>query len=167
MEVGALPDRYGVLANLPDIPERLGINLGLEGSCDGLEVVRGDARELPWPDGYFDLVVCASTLEHIPDFWRACAEMKRVLAARGTALISTPGFAELRGESRMHRLARRLGLPDVAVRGTVTMRVHDTHDFYRFSEDAYREVIMSGLEDVRIWRIMLPPRIFGMGTKGA
>jgi len=34
--------------------------------------------ELPFADGAFDTVVCAHTLEHIPDLYRAAAELRRV-----------------------------------------------------------------------------------------
>ena len=34
--------------------------------------------DLPFADGAFDTVVCAHTLEHIPDLWRAAAELRRV-----------------------------------------------------------------------------------------
>jgi 2-polyprenyl-3-methyl-5-hydroxy-6-metoxy-1,4-benzoquinol methylase len=33
---------------------------------------------LPFADRAFDTVVCAHTLEHIPDLWRAAAELRRV-----------------------------------------------------------------------------------------
>jgi hypothetical protein len=45
------------------------------------------------------------------------------------------------------------------------MRVHDTRDYYRFSTDSYREVILAGLDDVQIWYFMAPPRIFGFGKQ--
>jgi SAM-dependent methyltransferase len=165
LEVGALPGEMSVLGNTPQIAERHGINLSRQGTYQGFEVVLGDARSLPWPDEHFDLIVCASTLEHIPDFWRACDEMRRTLAPGGTLLLSTPGFARLRAERRVHRWAGRLHLPDLLVRGTATMGVHGDADYYRFSELAYREVLMAGLRDVKVWRIMLPPRIFATGTK--
>jgi ubiquinone/menaquinone biosynthesis C-methylase UbiE len=34
--------------------------------------------ELPFRDDAFDTVVCSHTLEHIPDLWRAAAELRRV-----------------------------------------------------------------------------------------
>jgi SAM-dependent methyltransferase len=34
--------------------------------------------DLPFADGAFDTVVCAHTLEHIPDLYRAAAELRRV-----------------------------------------------------------------------------------------
>ena len=37
--------------------------------------------------------------------------------------------------------------------------------FVRFSPQAFREVILGDLEDVRIWSVMMPPRLIGMGRK--
>jgi ubiquinone/menaquinone biosynthesis C-methylase UbiE len=41
--------------------------------------------ELPFADRAFDTVVCSHTLEHIPDLWRAAAELRRV--ARRTIVV--------------------------------------------------------------------------------
>jgi hypothetical protein len=58
----------------------------------------------------------------------------------------------------------RRGTITIRRRGTITMSVHDAgQDYYRFSEDNYRDVIMAGLEYVEIWHIMLPPRVFALG----
>jgi SAM-dependent methyltransferase len=58
-------------------------------------------RAMPFADEHFDLVVSNSTLEHIPGFWLAVAEMHRVLAPGGYLLVATPGYRRLRGESRL------------------------------------------------------------------
>lgn len=42
------------------------------------EVVLAGLPDLPFPDDAFDTVVCSHTLEHIPDLWRAAAELRRV-----------------------------------------------------------------------------------------
>ncbi len=42
------------------------------------EVVRAALPDLPFPDRAFDTVVCSHTLEHIPDLYRAAAELRRV-----------------------------------------------------------------------------------------
>jgi len=47
------------------------------------------AERLPFPDGSFDVVVSAATLEMTRDPGQALAESARVLAPRGTALINT------------------------------------------------------------------------------
>ncbi len=54
------------------------------------EFIRGDAIALPFPDGAFDVVVCAEVLEHLPDYRSAIAELERVLAPGGTLAVSVP-----------------------------------------------------------------------------
>ena len=45
---------------------------------------------LPFRDGSFDLVLCADTLEHVPNLRRVFPEIKRILAPQGTLAITTP-----------------------------------------------------------------------------
>lgn len=57
----------------------------------------GDAEQLPYPDGTFDLVICNSVYHWFKDRWGAVREMNRVLRPGGQlALIcaAAPGFAE-------------------------------------------------------------------------
>ncbi|RDV37356.1 SAM-dependent methyltransferase [Bradymonadaceae bacterium TMQ3] len=174
LEIGAIPDARSLLnasalkgSALHEGARKVGVNLTLEGSFGDFEVQKGDARELVFEDRSFDLIVCASTLEHIPDFWRALDEMKRVLRPGGWLVVSTPGFGQEEVGNRVRGLAHKLGLPDALKRGTITMRIHDApYDYYRFSEYAYRDVVLKGLEEVEVWSIMTPPRIYGMGRKG-
>lgn len=56
----------------------------------GLDVVQGDARDLPFADGEFDLVVCYDVLEHIVEDDQVVAEIARVLRPGGRALIAVP-----------------------------------------------------------------------------
>jgi SAM-dependent methyltransferase len=49
------------------------------------------AEELPFDDGSFDLVLCTQVLEHVQDPRQALAEIRRVLAPGGAALVSTHG----------------------------------------------------------------------------
>ncbi|MBY8855634.1 methyltransferase domain-containing protein [Nocardia sp. CA2R105] len=51
--------------------------------------VRGDARQLPFPDESFDAVCCFGALYLIPDPLVAAREMVRVLAPGGRIAIST------------------------------------------------------------------------------
>jgi SAM-dependent methyltransferase len=48
-----------------------------------------DMREF-YPDGFFDLVVCFSVLEHVPDPEEALAEIARVLRPGGAAVLGMP-----------------------------------------------------------------------------
>jgi SAM-dependent methyltransferase len=44
----------------------------------GAAVAIAGLPDLPFRDRAFDTVVCAHTLEHIPDLWRAAAELRRI-----------------------------------------------------------------------------------------
>ncbi|GAB3200265.1 hypothetical protein GCM10027293_20960 [Pontibacter aydingkolensis] len=48
-----------------------------------------DITAIPYPDSYFDLVICSHVLGHVPNEARAIQELKRVLKSNGTALILT------------------------------------------------------------------------------
>lgn len=166
LEVGALPDERCILTceELSGVPEKLGINLSETGSFRGVDVIRGDARNTSFEDDHFDVVIAASVLEHVPDYWRVVDEMKRILKPGGWLIVSTPGFGQSDVGNAVRDLARRLRLPDLFKRGTTTMRIHDApRDYYRFSKFCYRDVIFEGCTQVEVWEIMAPPRIYGIG----
>ncbi|WP_197016176.1 class I SAM-dependent methyltransferase [Actinomadura viridis] len=56
------------------------------------ETVRGDALELPFPDGHFDKIVASEVLEHIPDDMRAMRELLRVLKPGGRLAVTVPSW---------------------------------------------------------------------------
>jgi SAM-dependent methyltransferase len=56
--------------------------------------LRGDATQLPLPDGSIDLVVAMEVLEHLDEQSLLLQEIARVCSGRGVALISTPNKAE-------------------------------------------------------------------------
>ena len=59
----------------------LGVENPIQGECYAL--IPGDARDLPFPDESLDVVFSSCAFEHIHDFPRAVAEMKRVLRPGG------------------------------------------------------------------------------------
>jgi 2-polyprenyl-6-hydroxyphenyl methylase/3-demethylubiquinone-9 3-methyltransferase len=54
-----------------------------------IPVVRGDATNLPFPDGCADVVVAGEALEHVPDLSRVVAEACRVLKPGGLFVADT------------------------------------------------------------------------------
>lgn len=54
--------------------------------------LRGDALNLPFPDAFFDKVICSEMLEHIPDDRFAIREIVRVLKRDGRLAVSVPRY---------------------------------------------------------------------------
>jgi SAM-dependent methyltransferase len=154
LEVGGLMGEDSLL-RFPELAgaERYCLNLRELPSEDGITAVKGNANDMRnvFRSNWFDLVLCCATLEHDKRFWRSVAEMRRVLRPGGLLIISVPGYIKDPETDRG--------------RSTLTYRVHYTFDYYRFSEQAVREVFFEGMERVRVRPFMTPPRIFGHGYK--
>jgi ubiquinone/menaquinone biosynthesis C-methylase UbiE len=60
-----------------------------------VDLRKGDATALEFADGAFDFIYSYHALEHIPDFRRALAEMRRVLAKDGGYCVGTPNRERL------------------------------------------------------------------------
>lgn len=58
-----------------------------EGLEDRIEVVQGDAADLPFPDNHFDVVMSRATLHHLADPTQSLREKYRVLKPGGICLI--------------------------------------------------------------------------------
>jgi ubiquinone/menaquinone biosynthesis C-methylase UbiE len=69
---------------------------------DRVELLQADARELPFPDASFDLVVNSYMLDLLPrdDIPRVLAELRRVLKPGGRLVLSNM----TKGEVRRHRI---------------------------------------------------------------
>ncbi|HEY8491941.1 MAG TPA: class I SAM-dependent methyltransferase [Dehalococcoidia bacterium] len=80
-----------------------------------MSMVVADGAELPFPDASFDHVVCAETLEHVPDPGAVVDEIVRVLKPGGTAGFSVP---DLYAETVMKGLCDLLGFQERYVRMT-------------------------------------------------
>lgn len=71
-------------------PESVLENARLEGVSDRVEVKTADMREIPFPDGVFDVVVSCAAIHNLydaKDRAKAIGEIARVLAPGGLALI--------------------------------------------------------------------------------
>jgi len=67
----------------------------------------GSALDLPFQAGSFDRILATQVLLHIPDPWRALAEMKRVLAPSGLISISEIDWGTLVVQTSDSELGRR------------------------------------------------------------
>lgn len=73
--------------------EHVGVDLGLpalrQAHAHGVTVAQADARQLPFGDEVFDVVVAGEVLEHVPDPDVVVAEACRVLRRGGALIIDT------------------------------------------------------------------------------
>jgi len=78
------------------------------------KVEKGDACNLPFADGEFDLVLATDIIEHVDDDLRAISEIRRVLAPGGTAIITVPAFQSLWGlQDTVSHHKRRYRMPQL------------------------------------------------------
>ncbi|MGS2811310.1 class I SAM-dependent methyltransferase [Nocardia sp. MW-W600-9] len=54
------------------------------------ETVRGDALDLPYGDGEFDVVIASEILEHVPADDRVIAELARIVKPGGALAVTVP-----------------------------------------------------------------------------
>lgn len=62
-------------------------SVATKASCQPIQLVRGDVRNLPFPDGSFDLVVSTLSIHHWHDPARGIRECLRVTAPKGRCWI--------------------------------------------------------------------------------
>src|SRR5262249_22076284 len=75
--------------------------------------VRGDAQRLPFADACFDVVFCASLIEHVPRPASVLQEIARVLRPQGVAYVSFPPYYSPLGgheDAPLHSLGGRRAL---------------------------------------------------------
>jgi SAM-dependent methyltransferase len=59
------------------------------------EVRIGRLEELPWEEGYFDLITCLDVIEHTPDDRVTLRELRRVCQPGGFLLVTVPAYQAL------------------------------------------------------------------------
>ena len=177
LEVGALPSQASLLAlkSLAGVKEKIGISLDGPFEFADFKIVKGNANSMDcFEDNRFDTVLCNATLEHDKYFWKTVAEIKRVTKPGGLIVIGIPAFVYLKPEkikallsrTPLIRHLRSTQFFNMFFTATMTYEIHNfPGDYYRFSPQAMREVLMEHTHDVELRRIMLPPRLIGIGRK--
>lgn len=117
----------------------------------GISYVFGDLRDLPYRDGFFDTLICVSTLEHVgmdnrrygvdeemaadPDMQvrSALLEMRRVVAPGGQMLITVPF-----GKSEDHGWFRQFGRRDIENITQVFPAAKATIDVFKYTSDGWQ-----------------------------
>jgi SAM-dependent methyltransferase len=116
-----------------------------------------DMRELPYPDGSFDLVVHSDTLEHIPNPIAALRECRRVLKVSGALCLTVPIVV-----GRMSR--SREGLPK-SFHGNEAQSPDDFVVHTEFGADAWTYVLEAGFSRVEFHTVEFPAAIALLARK--
>jgi SAM-dependent methyltransferase len=132
-------------------------------------------------DNSFDAIICNATLEHDRMFWRTLAEVRRVLQPGGLFYVGVPGYPRRRNRLQRAalrpqaggRLGRIPGLKQLSERarlsqvaGVGTLWYHAApRDYYRFSEDAVRDVFLEGMDCLTLRYVLWPVRILAVGSR--
>jgi len=98
----------------------VGVDRDLFSFPSGFDIACADGLALPFGSEKFDLVVCASLIEHVPVPMDLIHEMLRVLRVGGIAYLSFPPFYTPIGGhqfSPFHLLGERMALRIVHLRG--------------------------------------------------
>jgi len=91
-------------------------NAEVEGVSDRVSFKRADARDIPYPDDYFDRVVASFTIHIIRGWEKAVEEMVRVLKPGGVFAVLEPGRGWAGGwkvDQDLRRKLEGLGLRNV------------------------------------------------------
>jgi SAM-dependent methyltransferase len=141
-----------------------------------------DSNDLSeFPDASFRAVISNAVLEHDRSFWLTLSEVRRVLAPGGYFFVGTPGYPAQRSRLQRFALRPQAGgrLSRVPQAVTLSRRFKQSHfscprtlwyhatprDYYRFSEDAFREVFLEGMECLTLVTVLNPVRLIAVGRR--
>lgn len=116
----------------------------------GLDVRQGTLGDAALPDASFDVVYMGDVLEHVPDCREALAEVARVLAGGGHAVV--------RGPITTHSLARRVGLALYGAAGRCIVLHEPPYHLWEFRPGSLARLARAvGLEIVSLDQSKIPP----------
>ena len=184
----------GATTNVSETLLTLFKNMSPNYHCVGINIDCNSANNLPYTlvqcngndmsifaDESFDAIVCNAVLEHDKFFWKTIAEVRRVLRPQGLFYLGVPGFPKrnnliqksllkvtqsglLRSIPLLYPLAQWALRTRLAFASTLMFH-GAPRDFYRFSEEAVREVFLEGFVVLHLESMLEPVRIIGVGRK--
>jgi len=122
----------------------------------GAVLAQGDASALPFASGAFERVYCSEVLEHLVDPAAAVAEIRRVLAPGGVAVLSVPNEGLI---NRAKDWMRRLGLWGLVMRDAgydMPARMDDEWHLHAFDRSAFRALVPPTLRITRLVGVPWP-----------
>ncbi|MFJ8261322.1 demethylmenaquinone methyltransferase [Rummeliibacillus sp. NPDC094406] len=89
------------------------LNVGIEKtkSIKQIELIQGNAMELPFPDSTFDYVTIGFGLRNVPDYMQVLREMKRVVKPGGIVVCLETSQSEIPGYRQLFRFYFRYIMP--------------------------------------------------------
>lgn len=64
-------------------------------NIDSFQLGNIETMDIPFPEGYFDVIICGDVLEHLVDPWSVVRKISLHLRPGGTLLVSIPNFREI------------------------------------------------------------------------
>jgi ubiquinone/menaquinone biosynthesis C-methylase UbiE len=115
-------------------------------------LVQGDAEHLPFGDRAWERVYCSEVLEHLPSPGAALAEMQRIVARGGVAVVSVPNERLING---LKAMLRKSGLYRVLLRARASdyqmpERMDDEWHLHAFDLAGLLALIPPGLRVTRV-----------------
>jgi len=109
----------------------------------GIPVIQADARDLPFSESSFDIVICLDVLEHITEDYLVASEIYRVLKPGGRFLISVPEDPKLWSEhdvavNHVRRYSKTMLLDLISDGGLKSQHIWSTLVFLRPAVMMYR-----------------------------
>ncbi len=114
-------------------------------------LVQGDAEHLPFRARAWDRVYCSEVLEHVPDPRAALAEISRVVALHGVAVVSVPNERLI---NRLKTLLRRTGVYHLLLRArsdyAMPERMDDEWHLHAFDLSTLLAMVPAGFRAARV-----------------
>ena len=172
LEIGCGPSENTLLnmTALKNARHRVGINLQSYSHYKDFEVTECNANNMRncFDNDTFDMVLCNVVFEHDRYFWKSLEEIRRVIKPGGVFILGVPGIVSNLNKCIYVTEKDREKVQNLdIVNATITYRVHNAPgDYWRFTEQAYKEVLMEGFVDVDYSVFLTPPIIVGCGVWG-